>query len=78
VSLAPGETLALTYSLSPGAPNLYYSPEHSSFAGSLPAGTPIYAQVDSAHLNTAHGGVLESHELANGPYNNVSSPATAG
>lgn len=72
VPLAPNETLTLTYSTDPSAPNLFYSANDSSFSGSLPAGTPIYAQVDSAHLGTTYGGVLESHEIEGEPYNNIS------
>jgi hypothetical protein len=75
--LAVGEELTLVYSTEPGAPNLYYAPDFSFYTGSLPAGTPIYAQVDSAHISTTYGAVLENHEITGGPYNNVSDPATA-
>lgn len=71
-SLAAGESLTLTYSTDPGAPNLFYSAANSSYAGMLPIGTPLYVQVDSAHLGTTHGGVLEGHEITGDPYNNVS------
>ena len=53
----------------------YYWPTLSNFSGSFPAGTPIYAQVDSANADTSYGAVLENHEIAGGPYNNVGGPA---
>ncbi len=77
VSIPAGDSLTLSYSTAPGAPNLYYSPENSDYSGSLPVGTPVYAQVDSAHLNTTYGGVLETHEILGQAYNNVSSEYTA-
>ncbi|MBK8903065.1 MAG: tandem-95 repeat protein [Anaerolineaceae bacterium] len=77
VSIPAGESLTLRYSTAPGAPNLYYSAVNSSYSGSLPVGTPVYAQVDSAHLNTTYGGVLEIHEILGGVYNNVSAAYTA-
>jgi hypothetical protein len=77
VSIPAGGSLTLQYSTAPGAPNLYYSAEDSSYGGSLPVGTPVYAQVDSAHLDTTYGGVLETHEILGEAYNNVSSEYTA-
>ncbi len=77
VPLAAGEQLTLTYSTVPGAPNLYFSPENSLFSGSLSAGTPIYAQVDSARAGSDYGAILETHEIYGTSYNNVSAPATA-
>ncbi|MEM7333872.1 MAG: cadherin domain-containing protein [Chloroflexota bacterium] len=74
ISLAPGESLTLVYSTAPGAPNLYYSSENSSYSGNLPANTTVYAHVDSAHLTTDYGGVLESHEIYDQTYNNISGP----
>lgn len=71
--LAPNETLTLIYSTAAGAPNLYYSPSNSNYSGTMAAGTAVYAQVDSSHLTTNYGGVLENHEMNNEPYNNVSS-----
>jgi hypothetical protein len=70
-SILPGEVVTLTYSTSPGAPNLYYSPTDSYFTGSLPAGTPIFAQVDSAHVGNPDGAILENHEIIGGTYNNI-------
>ncbi len=52
----------------------YYQPSLSNFPGSLPVGTPVYAQVDSANPDTTYGAVLESHEIAGGTYNNVTGP----
>ncbi|MCA9955053.1 MAG: tandem-95 repeat protein, partial [Anaerolineales bacterium] len=77
VPIAAGDSLTLSYSTANGAPNLFYSAENSSFAGLLPIGTPVYAQVDSAHLNTTYGGVLEIHEILGTTYNNVSAAYTA-
>jgi hypothetical protein len=73
ISLAPQESLTLTYSTDPGAANEFYVPEESLYSGSLPAGTPIYAQVDSAHVNVPYGGILETHEITGGSYNNIAS-----
>jgi uncharacterized repeat protein (TIGR01451 family) len=66
--LEPGETLTLTVG------DVYYWPSLSNFPGSLPAGTPIYVQVDSANMHTTYGAVLESHEIYGGAYNNISGP----
>ena len=77
VSIPAGGSLTLSYSTAPGAPNLYYSAENSDYSGILPIGTPVYAQADSAHLETTYGGVLETHEILGQPYNNVSSEYTA-
>jgi hypothetical protein len=77
VSIPAGGSLTLTYSTAPGASNLYYSAINSNYSGNLPVGTSVYAQVDSAHLNTTYGGVLENHEILDGTYNNVSAEFTA-
>lgn len=77
VSIAAGDSLTLRYSTAPGAPNLFYSEENSGYTGLLPVGTTVYAQVDSAHLNTTYGGVLELHEILGTAYNNVSAAYTA-
>ena len=52
----------------------YYWPTLSKFSGTLPPGTPIYVQVDSANSFTTYGAVLENHEIAGAFYNNVSGP----
>ncbi|MCP5098729.1 MAG: hypothetical protein GY943_24525, partial [Chloroflexi bacterium] len=77
VGLAPGEVLTLTYSTDPAAPNLYYMEANSLFSGTMAPGTTVYAQVDSAHLATSYGGVLENHEISGGAYNNISAPAVS-
>ncbi|MCP4424903.1 MAG: tandem-95 repeat protein, partial [Chloroflexi bacterium] len=71
VPLAASDILTLTYSLAPSAPNLYYSAENSHFTGALPAGTPIYAQADSAYVGNVYGAILENHEITGGVYNNI-------
>jgi hypothetical protein len=64
--ITPGETLTLTIG------DDYWSGYYSEFAGALPAGTPVYAQVDSVNLDSDYGGVLEIHEMTGGVYNNIS------
>jgi hypothetical protein len=49
----------------------YYVPNESNFIPPLQVGTPIWAQVDAVNLLTTYGGVLESHEIVGGVYNNV-------
>jgi hypothetical protein len=66
--LAPGAALTLTVN---GA---YYSAPDSDMGGSIATGTPVYAQVDSVNLQTTYGNVLETHEIAGGPYNNITGP----
>lgn len=66
--LDPGESLTLTLG------DMYYWPSYSYYAGSLPAGTPIYVQVDSYNADTTFGAVLESHEVGSGDYNNILGP----
>ncbi len=69
LSLAPGDTIILTIG------DAYYQPSLSNFSGSLPVGTPVYAQVDSYDPNTTYGAVLENHETAmGGVYNNITGP----
>jgi hypothetical protein len=76
-SVAAGEELTLTYSTDPNAPNLYYSAAESNFSGTLTAGTPVYAQADSAHLGNVNGAVLETHEISGDAYNNISDEVLA-
>ena len=52
---------------------LYWA-EYSNVPSVLPAGVPIYAQVDSANAETDYGGVFESHEWLGGVYNNITGP----
>ena len=63
--LDPGESLTLTIG------DTYYVSSLSSFSGIVPAGTPIYAQVDSANTLTTYGAILETHEANGAPYNNI-------
>ena len=70
-SILPGQVLTLTYSTASGAPNLYYSASDSLFSGALPVDTPIYAQVDSAHVGHPNGAIEEDHEIIGGVYNNI-------
>jgi hypothetical protein len=65
--LYPNATLTLTLD------GPYYMPEYSQVAWPLPAGTMIYAQVDSANADTRYSGVLEIHEIWGWPYNNIDS-----
>jgi hypothetical protein len=69
--LLPGATMTLDLG------DAYFMPENSNFSGTIPAGTAVYAQVDSAHNNQVHGAVLELHEMMDAPYNNVYGPVTA-
>jgi len=66
--LAPGGMIVLTIG------DAYYQPSLSNFPGSLPAGTPVYAQVDSADPDTTYGVVVENHEITGGTYNNITGP----
>jgi len=65
--LAPGGVLTLTLN------DAHYWPSRSNMPATLPAGTPIYAQVDSANTSTNYGAVLENHEITGLPYNNITS-----
>jgi hypothetical protein len=46
----------------------------SRFDKTLPAGTPVCAQVDAYNAATTYGAVRESHEILGGEYNNVAGP----
>jgi hypothetical protein len=71
--LEPGDVITLAVG------DDYYVADYSHVTWPLPEGTPVYAQVDSANLDTTYGGVLENHEIVGGAYNNVSSTvSTAG
>jgi PKD repeat protein len=72
--LEPGAVITLTSR----DPNV--SPMRTLFLGNLPAGTPIYAQVDSYNYQTDYGAVLERQEILGLPYNNILGPvySTAG
>ena len=77
ISIPVGGSLTLVYSTAPGAANLYYVAGNSNYGGVLPVGTSVYAQVDSADLDTTYGAILEMHEILGEPYNNVSAKFTA-
>jgi hypothetical protein len=68
VPMQPGDTLTL--SIGDG----FYWPSLSAFSGSIPPGTPVYAQVDSANEDTTYGNVLEGHEQTGRVYNNIFGP----
>ena len=69
--VAVGETITLTFSTEPGAPNLYFVPKESLYRGTLPVGTTVYAQVDSARAGIGYGAIKELDELGYGSYNNI-------
>ncbi len=69
--LNPGEMLTLTVG------DAYYRADVSSWAGTIPPGTPIYAQVDSASAGVSYGAVQEMHEANGTAYNNIIGPVTA-
>jgi len=69
--LASGDAITLTVN------DAAYYPERSIMAWPLAAGIPVYAQVDSVNLDTDYGGVLETHEITGGPYNNIASTVSA-
>jgi hypothetical protein len=64
-SLAVGETLTLTVG------DAYFHSGLSNLTGTIPAGTPIYAHVDSANSATTYGAIREDHEISNTAYNNI-------
>ena len=65
--LRPGESITLRVG------DRHYRPALSRVPPSLAAGTPVYAQVDSANTETSYGGVHEIHETpgAGLAYDNV-------
>jgi hypothetical protein len=65
--MRPGDVLTLTVG------DAYYIADYSQVTWPLAAGTPVYAQVDSADANTTYGAVLEIHEITGGMYNNIAS-----
>jgi hypothetical protein len=66
--LRAGERLTLTVG------DEHYFSAYSTVTWTLPVGTPIYAQVDSANPKTTYGAVLETHEIYGQPYNNIMGP----
>ncbi len=77
IPINPGESLTLVYSTAPGTPNTFVSAADTNFTGAMAAGTPVYAQVDSAHVGHANGAIEETHEILGGAYNNVSQMFTS-
>jgi hypothetical protein len=57
--------------------DVYYRSDLSSLPGTISAGTPIYAQVDSASAGSSNGGIAEIHEVQGGAYNNILGPVLA-
>ncbi len=77
IPINPGESLTLIYSTVPGAPNTFVSADDTNFTGTMAAGTPVYAQVDSAHVGRVNGAIEETHEILGEAYNNVSQMFTS-
>jgi hypothetical protein len=72
-SLVPGGSLVLNTISDP-----YFAPDLSSSPWSPGVGAKVYAQVDSYNdPPTAHGIVLETHEISGEAYNNIFGPVTA-
>jgi hypothetical protein len=68
-ALIPGGSFTLK------AYDAYYARHESNIeTWPLPAGTTLYAQVDSYDLDTTYGIVLESHEVTGQAYNNIYGP----
>jgi len=53
-----------------------YAARYSVMPERLPAGTEVYAQVDSVASAGSYGAVLEIGELEDGPNNNIAGPVT--
>jgi hypothetical protein len=65
--LPPGAQIQLTLN------DPYYVTEYSRVPAVIPAGSTVYVQVDSANTAAGYGAVLDGHEEAGQPYNNISS-----
>jgi hypothetical protein len=70
--LSPGQAITLTSS--PG--DVYFRPDYSQFATPFSPDMGVYAQADSANMNTSYGAILENHEASGGAYNNISGVAS--
>ena len=66
--LLPGQSM--TVSLTHPA----FRADMSTLPALIPAGTPLYVQVDSANAGIDYGAVLESHEVYGLFYNNIAGP----
>ncbi|MCB8989149.1 MAG: CSLREA domain-containing protein [Ardenticatenaceae bacterium] len=64
-ALTPGGTLTLTLD------DANFAAELSDFSGTFTTGMEVYVQVDSANQARESGGVLETHEILDQPYNNI-------
>lgn len=64
-SLTPDGTLTLVLN------DANFDAELSDFSGTFSSGMEIYVQVDSANQARGSGGVLETHEILDQPYNNI-------
>jgi uncharacterized repeat protein (TIGR01451 family) len=71
--LHPDDTITLTVDSDP-AEEPYFWSDLSNVSWPLATCTELYAQVDSSNTETTYGGVLENHEIVDGPYNNISGP----
>jgi len=69
--LEPGESLSLARD------DAFHFPGYSDMVWPVPPGAAIYVQADSASTLNAYGAVLEGHEAAGGPYNNILGPVPA-
>ena len=65
VEILPNETVSLTLN-SP-----FFFAGESNYSGSIAADSAVFAQVDSANINTTYGAVWEEHEVRNEAYNNI-------
>jgi uncharacterized repeat protein (TIGR01451 family) len=75
-ALRPGGlfTLSVQWQGQDTVGDAYFWAKLSEIHWPLPVGTPLYAQVDAANIDTTYGGVLESHEITGGAYNNITGP----
>ena len=49
----------------------YFRPSLSNIPSAPLENVVLYAQIDSANINTSYGAVLETHEMVGGAYNNI-------
>jgi len=63
--LKPGETITLAVG------DDTYDADRSRVSWPLPAGTPVYVQVDAWNADTDYGAIRESHEISGDAYNNI-------
>lgn len=77
--ILPGQVFTLTVqgTVTQTIGDEYFWAEYSHVSWTLPEGTSVYAQVDSANADTNYGNVLENHEIDGGVYNNITGPISA-